>query len=79
MAKKEKQMLEPCECGGEAAAKTVSYIRGHWSWIQCKSCLTRSNDHSTREEAIEEWNARVRGSRQPKARATAATKSKRRR
>ena len=61
-------MLENCECGGEPAAKSVSYIRGHWSWIQCKSCLTRSSDQPTREEAIEEWNRRV---RRPQARATA--------
>jgi hypothetical protein len=65
-------MLEPCECGGEPAAKSVSYIRGHWSWVQCKACLTRSSDRSTREEAVEEWNSRVRTSRQPRSRGAAA-------
>ncbi|HVT58470.1 MAG TPA: hypothetical protein VHR45_08715 [Thermoanaerobaculia bacterium] len=53
-----RQQLAPCECGGKAEAKSVSYIRGRWFWIQCASCLGRSSDRNSLDEAVEEWNKR---------------------
>lgn len=50
--------LTPCECGGEPAAKSLSYLRGRWFWVQCNVCKTRSSDRTTLEEAVADWNQR---------------------
>jgi hypothetical protein len=50
--------LMPCECGGEPAARSLSYLRGRWFWVHCNACQTRSGDHTTLEDAVADWNQR---------------------
>jgi hypothetical protein len=51
--------LMPCECGGEPTARSLSYLRGRWFWVHCNVCQTRSADRSTLDEAVADWNQRV--------------------
>lgn len=50
--------LMPCECGGEPVAKSLSYLRGRWFWVQCNACKARSSDQKTLDEAVADWNQR---------------------
>jgi hypothetical protein len=70
--------LMPCECGGEPAAKSLSYLRGRWFWVQCHVCQTRSADHTTLDEAVADWNQRSKRS-QAVAKPAAAPRTKARR
>jgi hypothetical protein len=63
--------LMPCECGGEPTARSLSYLRGRWFWVHCNACQTRSADRPSIDEAVADWNQRVKRSqgevRQPRA------------
>jgi hypothetical protein len=63
--------LMPCECGGQPTAKSLSYLRGRWFWVVCTACQSRSADRTTLDEAVTDWNQRVKRSqvevRQPRA------------
>ena len=52
--------LKPCpRCGGEAFVVATTWQGGHESyWVTCLNidCDTRTNEYSTREEAIKAWN-----------------------
>ena len=54
--------LLPCECGGEPTARSLSYLRGRWFWVHCNACQTRSADRTTIDEAVADWNQRVKRS-----------------
>src|SRR5215831_10417745 len=60
-----------CECGGQPTAKSLSYLRGRWFWVHCSSCQARSADRKTLDEAVADWNQRVKRTqaeaRQPRA------------
>jgi hypothetical protein len=51
--------LMPCTCGGEPTAKSLSYLRGRWFWVHCSACQSRSADRTSLEEAVADWNQRV--------------------
>jgi hypothetical protein len=74
--------LEPCECGGRPAVKSVSYIKGRWFWVQCDTCLTRSSDLPTLDGAVDNWNQRAtqarKGGREESATERGATATRRR-
>jgi hypothetical protein len=69
--------LMPCECGGEPAAKSLSYLRGRWFWVQCGACQARSGDRTTLDEAVADWNQRSKRSQTAEAR-PARAKTRRR-
>ena len=63
--------LMPCECGGEPTARSLSYLRGRWFWVVCNACQARSADRTTLDEAVADWNLRLKRNqaeaRQPRA------------
>ncbi len=56
--------LTQCECGGEASARSLSYLRGRWFWVVCNTCRTRSADRATLDEAVADWNLRAKRQQQ---------------
>ena len=63
--------LMPCECGGGTTARSLSLLRGRWFWGHCNACQKRAADRTTNDEAVADWNQRVKRSqgevRQPRA------------
>jgi hypothetical protein len=63
--------LAQCDCGGQPTARSLSYLRGRWFWVQCSRCQARSSDRTTLDEAVTDWNQRGKSSknteREPRA------------
>ncbi len=73
------ETLLPCRaCGNEAVAGSVEIggspeARGLLrAWVACSSCMRRTHDHDTLEEAVGAWNQ---GQRIPQLEPAVAEKS----
>ncbi len=51
--------LMQCECGNKPTARSLSYLRGRWFWVVCNACQARSADRTTLDDAVADWNLRV--------------------
>jgi hypothetical protein len=71
--------LAQCDCGGQPTARSLSYLRGRWFWVQCSSCQARSSDRTTLDEAVTDWNQRGKASKAAPAAERRAPRTKARR